>query len=269
MATKYLGDSFDIHGGGLENMFPHNECEIAQSEALTGQTFAKYWLLGGSLTADGVKMSKSLGNSVTIRNVLDQYPAQVLRFFTLSGHYRSPIDYSIDALEAARRGWQRMTQPVIAVRQRLDLPSLPDQDTCDIVFLLDETRSRFVEAMDDDFNSASALAVLFNFSKSVNVLLRSESQPTRSTLEAIERLYKELAGEVLGVYPSNTISSFDTKRESGLIQLLIDTRTQARQRKDFDTSDAIRDQLISIGVILEDGKEGTAWKLAPTAYNTE
>ena len=269
MATKYLGDSFDIHGGGLENMFPHNECEIAQSEALTGQTFAKYWLLGGSLTAEGVKMSKSLGNSVTISQVLDQYPAQVLRFFILSGHYRSPIDYSSDSLKAARRGWQRMTQPVNAVRQRLGLPSLPDQDTCDIRVLLDETRARFVEAMDDDFNSASALAVLFDFSKRVNAILRSESQPSRSTLEAIEKLYKELAGEVLGVYPSNTIRSFDNKIESGLIQLLIDTRTQARQRKDFATSDAIRDQLVTIGVILEDGKEGTSWKLAPTAYNTE
>ena len=262
MATKYLGNSFDIHGGGLENMFPHNECEIAQSEALTNSTFAKYWLLAGSLSADGVKMSKSLGNSITIRQALDQYPAQVLRFFILSSHYRSPIDYSIDAMEAASRGWQRMVRPALAVRQRLELPGLPEHDSLEVAPLIDQVQTNFTQAMDDDFNSPAALAVLFDFGKSVNKLISTESLPARRTLEYIDGLYQKLAGEVLAVLPKDSVSNIDADRQTSLIQLLIDTRTQARQRNDFDSSDAIRDQMQSIGIMLEDSKDGTTWNLA-------
>ena len=262
MARKYLGDSFDIHGGGIENMFPHNECEIAQAEALTGSTFAKYWLLAGSLTADGVKMSKSLGNSVTISQALERYPAEALRFFILSSHYRSPIDYSSEALESANRGWQRMIRPALAVRQQLAQSNLPQRDNFEIVSLLDEIQTRFSEVMDDDFNSPAALAVLFDYSKRVNKLLSAEKQAARATLEEIDTLYQQLAGQVLGVLPKGTDSGTNAKREAGLIQILIDTRSQARLKQDFDTSDAIRKRLQDLGVILEDSKEDTTWKIS-------
>ena len=116
MSTKYLGPTFDLHGGGIDNIFPHNECEIAQSEAATGQLFARYWLLGGSLTVDGVKMSKSLGNFTTIKDALKRYKPEALRFFILSGHYRNPIDFSDGALEAASKGWERLAAPALTVR---------------------------------------------------------------------------------------------------------------------------------------------------------
>ena len=262
MSTKYLGETFDIHGGGLENMFPHNECEIAQSEALTGKTYAKYWLLAGSLTLDGVKMGKSLGNVFTIKDALAQYPAGVIRFFILSSLYRSPIDYSAEALEAARRGWERLVGPSHEVRQRLARSDQPTSDQFDAEALSADTRAQFVAAMDDDFNSPVALAVLRDFSRNVNSLLYGEAQAARETLESIDALYQELAGGVMGLLAGDASNSASAEREAGLIQLLIDLRETARERRDFDTADAIRERIQALGVMLEDGKDGTKWRVA-------
>jgi len=260
MATKYLGKTFDIHGGGLDNIFPHNECEIAQAEAATQQPFARYWLLTGSLTVDGVKMSKSLGNFLTIKEALKRYKPEALRFFILSGHYRNPIDFSEGALEAARLGWERLVAPALAVGERLRSPALPDGASGEITGSVAETRSRCLAALNDDFNAPAAIAALFDFSKVVNTLLNAETAPARPALEAIDTLYRELGGQVLGIIPEQALSAVNAEREAGLIRLLIEMRAQARQRKDFAQSDAIRDRLRDLGVVLEDGKEGTVWK---------
>jgi cysteinyl-tRNA synthetase len=263
MAGKYLGANFDIHGGGLENIFPHNECEIAQSEALSGQPFANYWLHAGSLTVDGVKMSKSLGNSVTIRQALQQYQPEVLRFLILSSHYRSPIDYSEYALAAAARGWERLIAPTLAVQRAMRQPEGHNNSAVDFSDRLKKARADFSTAMNDDFNAPGALAVLFDLTKQVNILLAEHPRPDDDTLRAIEALYRELAGEVLGVLPiESEATGASTEREEKLIRLLADIRAEARTRKDFTTSDKIREKLEQAGVTLEDGKSGTTWKIS-------
>ena len=262
MSTKYLGETFDLHGGGVDNIFPHNECEIAQAEAATGKPFANYWLLTGSLTVDGVKMSKSLGNFTTIKDVLKKYRPEAVRFFILSGNYRGPIDFSDEALEAASKGWERVSAPALAVRQRLRSPGLVGGADSGVETAIAEARAAFIAAMDDDFNTAAAIAGLFEFNKIVNTLLNAESPATRAALEAIDAFYREV-GSVLGIIPETaTASSGDNaEREAGLIQLLIELRAEARKRKDFATGDAIRARLAGLGVTLEDGKEGTTWKV--------
>jgi cysteinyl-tRNA synthetase len=260
MSTKYLGETFDIHGGGVDNIFPHNECEIAQAEAATGKPFARYWLLTGSLTVGGVKMSKSLNNFVTIRDSLAKYHAEAIRFFILSGHYRSPLDYSEDALIGASRGWERLVGPYAGLVQRLAaLPAADVEISSAASTLVADVRRRFREAMDDDFNAPAALAVLFDFTREVNTALGPETGPGRADLEAFAGLYRELAGGVLGVLPQKGPASGD--REFPLIHLLMDLRNEARARKDWALSDSIRDRLAKMGIVLEDGKDGTTWKI--------
>lgn len=260
MSTKYLGEPFDIHGGGVDNIFPHNECEIAQAEAATGKLFAKYWLLTGSLTVGGVKMGKSLGNYVTIRDALAKYRPEAIRFLILSGHYRSPLDYSEDALVGASRGWEHLVGPYEGLVQRLAaLPVAGGDISSAASTLVEDVRRRFREAMDEDFNAPAALAVLFDFTREVNSGLGMEKGPGREDLEAFARLYRELASDVLGVLPKKGPASGD--RESPLIRLLMDLRNEARARKDWALSDSIRDRLAKVGIVLEDGKDGTTWKI--------
>jgi cysteinyl-tRNA synthetase len=262
MSTKYLGETFDLHGGGIDNIFPHNECEVAQSEAWTGKTFANYWLLTGSLTLDGVKMSKSLGNTLTIKDALNRWKAEAIRFFILSGHYSNPIDFSDDAIDAAARGWERAAGPALAVRERLRSPALPEGDAGGVTGALAEIKQQFIEAMSDNFNTPVAISVLFELAKLANTLLAAEPPASRAALEAVDALYRELAGEVLGLLPKDGArSNANAEREATLIRLLIEMRAEARARKDFAASDRIRDQLKAAGVVLEDGKSGTTWKL--------
>jgi cysteinyl-tRNA synthetase len=262
MSAKYLGETFDIHGGGVDNIFPHNECEIAQSEAAHGQPFARYWLLGGSLTLDGVKMSKSLGNVLLIKDALRRYRSEALRFFILSGHYRNPIDFSEAALEAASKGWERLAAPAFAIRERLKSPALPEGGDEGLLAALAEVKAQFVAAMDDDFNAPAAIAVLFDLARLINSALSAEAPPGRGALEAADALYRELGGQVLGVVPDQGgRGGQSAEREAGLIRLLVELRAEARQRRDFAASDAIRDRLAELGVVLEDGKEGTTWKI--------
>jgi cysteinyl-tRNA synthetase len=261
MSSKYLGETFDLHGGGVDNIFPHNECEIAQSEAATGKPFSNYWLLTGSLTVDGVKMSKSLGNFVTIKDLLKKHRPEAVRFFILSGHYRSPIDFSDEALEAAGKGWERLTSPALAVRERLRTSEIGGASNSGFAATLESARAAFVTAMEDDFNTPTAIAGLFDFNRSVNTLLNSGEPIAKETLEAIDMFYREAGGQVLGVIPDKASGSVNAEREAGMVRLLIELRNRARQNKDFATSDTIRDQLKALGVILEDGKGGTTWKV--------
>jgi cysteinyl-tRNA synthetase len=261
MATKYLGETFDIHGGGIDNIFPHNESEIAQAEAATGKPFARYWLLGGSLTIDGVKMSKSLGNYTTIKDLLTRHKPEALRFFILSAHYRSPLDFSDAALEAATRGWERLAGPALAVRQRLAAATAEDGAQGDIAALVDETRRRCLEALHDDFNAPAAIAALFDLGRSVNTWLASDAPAGRASLELVDQFYREIAGQVLGLLPEHTgPAQANAQREAELVRLLITLRAEARQRKDFALADSIRDRVRELGVVLEDGKDGTTWR---------
>ncbi|MEJ2325427.1 MAG: class I tRNA ligase family protein, partial [Chromatiaceae bacterium] len=186
MATKYLGETFDIHGGGLENIFPHNECELAQSEALTGKQFARYWILVGSLTVDGVKMSKSLGNFLTLKDALKLYSPEAIRYFVLSGHYRSPLDFSRDAMAGAERGIERLHNTVRLLRMRMtDARPAGTADLSHVTGLMN-VGNVFVEAMNDDFNTPKALAALFDFAREVNTLLDSNQPLSVGTLAAID-----------------------------------------------------------------------------------
>jgi cysteinyl-tRNA synthetase len=267
MAGKYLGETFDIHGGGIDNIFPHNECEIAQSEAANGAPFANYWLLVGSLTVGGQKMSKSLGNFRTIQDALGEYRPEVIRTFIFSAHYSNPVDYSPDALSAAEKGWDRLMGAVRLTREKLaqasrsDYTVAPDQSES-FTKTLEETRARFYEAMDDDFNAPIALATLQTLTREVNGLLNSGQAVGLPVLTAINGLYTELGGEVLGIVPAiESISNASAQREEGLIRMLIGLRKQARERKQWALSDQIRDQLAEIGVQLEDRADGTIFKL--------
>ncbi len=224
MATKYLGQPFDIHGGGLENMFPHNECEIAQSEAAAdGAPFANYWLLAGSLTIDGVKMSKSLGNSVTIKDALTRWRPQVIRTFILSTHYRSPVDLSERAVDAAGKGWERINGAANRVRQQLRTAPEGELDP-EFSLFMREQEAAFRAKMDDDFNAPAAIAVLQELTRGVNTLLDADGIPTRGTLAAIDKVYGDLAGQVLGILGEDTADGASAEREAGLVELLIEMR---------------------------------------------
>ncbi len=248
MSTKCLGHTFDIHGGGPDLKFPHHENEIAQSEAATGCTYVNYWMHAGAVRVNKEKMSKSLGNFFTIREVLEKYPAEVVRYFLTSSHYRSQVDYSEESLREARASLERFYMALRGVEPAAEAP------------VTDYSR-RFNEAMDDDFNTPEALSVLFDLAKDLNRAKRESSAD--APLLAAELL--KLAG-ILGLLTESPeaflqggASHLELSAEE--IESLIEQRNQARKAKDFAESDRIRDLLKSKGVILNDSREGTTWYL--------
>ncbi len=260
MAAKYLGETFDIHGGGLDNIFPHNECEIAQSEAAHDEPFARYWMLAGTLTLDGVKMSKSLGNTLTLKEALGRWRPEAIRTFILSSHYTNPIDFSDEAVEAAYKGWLRIWGAASLVREQLK--NAPDGPLDEAVQeMLSQIRTSFCERMDDDFNAPAALAVLQDLTRKVNSLINESAPLSRGSLEAIDQTFRELGGDVLGIIPDQLDQRSDMTREDGLVRILIELRAEARERKDWLTADQIRQELAELGVTLEDRSDGTIWKL--------
>ncbi len=265
MSNKYLGATFDIHGGGVDNIFPHNECEIAQSEGAHDQIFANNWMLTGTLLVDGVKMSKSLGNFVTIKDALKQYRPEALRLFILSGLYRSPADYSAAVLDAATKGAERINTAARRARNALKTAKPGDASNNErLITLLDQYQMRFTSAMNDDFNAPLALSALFDMSKDLNTAI-DEGTASQSVLERATSIYTELGGQVLGVIQPESrtaAGSGSAERESALIQMLIDMRLEARKAKDFTRADSIRNQLSKIGVILEDGPNGAVYRIS-------
>jgi cysteinyl-tRNA synthetase len=242
MSLKYLGESLDIHGGGADLIFPHHENEIAQSESFTGKKpFVKYWMHNGLLRLGEEKMSKSLGNIISIKQVLDKYPSDALRIFILGSHYRSPLTYTSEALEAAASGAKRMRQAVNSTAGG-NIASL-DNETY---------RQRFIEAMDDDFNTPQALAILFDLTRELN-RLRSEGYD----VSAGQSLLKELSA-VLGLTLKPAPKSLGGAEP--FIQLLVDTRKNLRQAKQYQLADDIRKQLESLGIAIEDTPDGTTWE---------
>ena len=262
MATKYLGDTFDIHGGGLENIFPHNECEIAQTEAVTGKPFARYWILSGSLKVDGVKMSKSLGNYLSVKDALKLYSPQAIRTFILSAHYRTPLDYTRDAMVASEQGVRRLQNTVRNVRA--SMRDVVPQGTADLSYMedLDQYREAFIAAMDDDLNTPKAMAALHDLARSVNRTLDSGNAISRGTLGAIDGMFKELGGQVLGIIPTDlTPAGLEENVLNGLMDLIISIRQEYRQSQDWDRADEMRDALAELGISIEDRADGPTWRM--------
>ena len=258
MSMKYLGESFDIHGGGLENQFPHHECEIAQSEGATRKPFVKYWLHNNMVTVDGRKMGKSLGNFITLKDAFRRWRPQVIRFFILQSHYRSTLDFSNDAVEAAARGLEKLTIARANVAQLLR--SAPASGT-PLPLDLKAFRDAFLTAMDDDFNTPQAIAVLFDFTRELNHVLAGGTQFGQPSLAEAAALYDELGGAVLGIAAGADVQAAAGRNtEAEVMDLMIAIRTEIRSQKLWSLSDRIRDGLTRIGIVLEDKKEGTSWR---------
>ena len=260
MSTKYLGQPFDIHGGGLENRFPHHECEIAQSECAYDITFARYWLHNNMVTQRGEEMHRSAGNAFNLKDLFQQYDPLVIRFFILSSHYRSPLDYSEESLAAAKSGLERLHTGVRAMRVRLAAASGDGEADEDWAKRIEDVRMRFGAEMDDDFNTATALAVLFEFTRDVNALLAAGT-PSRATLGAVDELYRDLGDRVLGIVPDSVGHDEGAGLAKPLIEMLLTTRQDLRKAKQYALADKIRDDLNRIGVVVEDGPEGSTWRI--------
>ncbi len=259
MSKRYLGDEIDIHAGGEDLIFPHHENEIAQSEAANGVPFAKYWMHNGFLNINNQKMSKSLGNFFTVRDIAEKYDLQVLRFFMLSAHYRSPLNFSADLMEAAKNGLTRIKTAGDTLRRQMEAASA--QTMTDGEKASWEESAAYVEkfeaAMDDDANTADAVSAVFELVKFVNT-----NASAANSKEYLEKLYERLQTlcGVLGIILEQEVE-IDTETESW-IEAMISERTAAKKAKNFARADEIRDELKSRGIILEDTREGVKWKRA-------
>ncbi|MDR4508268.1 MAG: cysteine--tRNA ligase [Candidatus Brocadiaceae bacterium] len=272
MSMKYLGATIDIHGGGLENTFPHHECEIAQSEAANDMTFVRYWIHNNMVTINGKKMGKSLGNFITLKDAFTKHHPLTIRFFILSTHYRSPLDFSNEALDAAEKGIKRLHHTVQEVREQLN----DAEDGSINIHLFEKLtvyKKIFLDSMDEDINTSGAIASLFDLSKEVNTLLNSDKKLNKACLKEIDKLYQELGGDILGIIPkqkarhpqpSSLLVDATGEKETPLIQdimnVLIGTRTELRKAKQWQLSDFVRDKLSEIGITLDDKPDGTTWK---------
>jgi cysteinyl-tRNA synthetase len=259
MSMKYLGvqpdGGIDIHGGGLENQFPHHECEIAQSEAATGKQFVKYWIHNNMVTVNGQKMGKSLGNVINLKDAFKKYNPLVVRFFILQSHYRSTLDFSNEALEGAAKGLEKLYNTVRNIRN-----GLKNAKTTGLQIDAQGFKSKFLEAMDDDFNTAQAIGVLFDLSKEINALM-AENRASAEDLQSVNALFNDLGGNVLGIIPTTFESgSSDKSIEDGLVNLILELRSEVRTQKLWQLSDKIRDGLNKIGIVVEDKKDGASWR---------
>ena len=251
MSMAILGQSFDIHGGGQDLIFPHHENEIAQSEAATGKPFAHYWMHNGFINVDNQKMSKSLGNFFTVRDIAKEYDLDVVRLFMLSVQYRNPINFSRDLIQQAAVALQRLRTALDRLKEA-PVASEPAADEQAFVDTLEGYRTRFNEAMDDDLNTADALGVLFDLARAANTFV---SVPrTRKAIDAVTALYTELM-DVLGLLPRKTGEEFPAE-----VLALLDERQAARKAKNYARADEIREQLKSLGYAIEDSRQGAKLK---------
>ncbi|MHB1049130.1 MAG: cysteine--tRNA ligase [Bacteroidota bacterium] len=255
MSMKYLGETFDIHGGGMDNQFPHHECEIAQSECSTGKQFVKYWMHNNLITVNGQKMGKSLGNFITLKDAFEKFDPLVVRFFILQSHYRSTLDFSEQAIDAAAKGFEKLTAARVRLRNEI---SKQRKGSKEFITSFDEYRKRFFEAMDDDFNAPLAIGVLFELVRETNDLLNDAANASHSFLTSVEQFLTLATEEILGLSVQSNAGGSSV--EPQLMELLIAIRNDARKNKNFAISDKIRDDLKAAGIVLEDGKEGTTWK---------
>ena len=256
MSKKYLGEEIDIHAGGEDLVFPHHENEIAQSEAANGKPFAKYWMHNAFLNIDNKKMSKSAGNFFTVRDISEKYDLQVLRFFMLSAHYRSPLNFSAELMEAASNGYDRIVTSVSNLNYLLE-NAASDTMSEDEKKLAEEAKgfvAKFDEAMDDDFNTADAIAAIFELVKFANI-----NTNEASSKEFLKALKEEIImlSDICGLIVEKKQEMLDSD-----IEALIEERQAARKAKNFQRADEIRNELLDKGIILEDTREGVKWKRA-------
>ena len=254
MSKKYIGTTIDIHAGGEDLIFPHHENEIAQSEAANDEPFAKYWMHNAFLNIDNKKMSKSAGNFFTVREISEKYPLQIIRFFMLSAHYRSPLNFSDTLVEAAKNGLERILTAVDNLRElkKTAQGSLTESDQKN----MEEAGalvSKFEESMEDDFNTADAISAIFELVKLSNVTA------AKGSLEYVDYLYDTITKlcDILGIVTDKEEDLLDAD-----IEALIEERQAARKAKNFARADEIRAQLLSMGIVLEDTREGVKWKRA-------
>jgi len=283
MGQKYLGETLDIHGGGIENVFPHHEDEIAQAEAATGKPFVKYWLHNNMVTVGGQKMGKSLGNFLTLRDAFEKWDPMVIRLFILQSHYRSPTDFSEQALEAARAGYERLALTIANVEKLKALHEgqkemLQRSKSKDDKMLLEIIESPVGEvtqnaikkatdgvrtAMENDFDTPGVLAAIFDLARHTNTIVHEHGGTIiLQELKNLHDTFSTLAGDVLGLsFEATATGAADTQITSGLVQILIAMRAEARKAKDFKGADAIRNRLAEAGILLEDTPDGTTWRM--------
>lgn len=256
MAKKYLADEIDIHAGGEDLIFPHHENEIAQSEAANGVPFAKYWMHNAFLNIDNKKMSKSLGNFFTVRDISKEYDLQVLRFFMLSAHYRNPINFSHDLMESAKNGLDRIVTAVSNLKHLSEnaKPGEMTSEEAEKLACTSQMYDKFEQSMDDDFNTADAIAAVFELVKFANS--NSGADNTKEYIDALTGKITTLT-DVLGLVVEKKEEILDAD-----IEALIEQRQQARKEKNFSRADEIRDELLAKGIVLEDTREGVRWKRA-------
>lgn len=273
MVMKYFGTTADIHAGGADLIFPHHENEIAQSEKATGKPFARYWLHGALLRVGGEKMGKSLGNFITVRDAAKQYPAEAIRLFYLSTHYRKPLDYTPEAIEENVTSARRLNRCVDALQAAADGArplgdgeTLPDAACAEMLATTAASAERFVKLVDDDLNFAGGLGVLFEFVHAANRFVADHPDPTpdeRRAMAAAAEFLDGIMRAVLGVRA--TAPGADSGRIAGLVTLAMDLRKNAREAKDWLAADRVRDALADAGVTLQDGRDGSGWELAAGA----
>ena len=251
MANKYLGKTIDIHCGGKDLIFPHHENEVAQSEAANGCKFARYWMHNGYINVDNKKMSKSLNNFFTVRDAALEYGYETIRFFMLSAHYRSPINYSADILLSSKTGLERLFNCLENLNFAIGNASETGNND---ISIFEGYKKNFCDAMDDDLNTADAVSVLFDFAKEINTAVNVKKDFSKSALIQIKNLFTELA-DVLGI-----LSESEKEDLSSEIEQLIEKRQQARKNRDFKTADEIRDSLKNRGIALEDTPDGVKWR---------
>ena len=251
MSKKYLGEQIDIHAGGEDLIFPHHENEIAQSEAANGKEFARYWMHNAFLNIDGEKMSKSAGNFKTVRNISEVYDLQVLRFFMLNAHYRSPLNFSAELMESSKRGLDRILTAVESLRSKTLVGDIMTDEEQSIIQEIEAITQKFDESMEDDFNTADAISNIFEL-----VRIANSSVTNTSTKKFRDNVLDTIVihCDILGILTEKKEESIDSE-----IQALIEERQNARKAKDFARADEIRDLLIEKGIVLKDTREGVKW----------
>jgi cysteinyl-tRNA synthetase len=261
MSTKYLGEKFDIHGGGMDLLFPHHECEIAQSTAANGEESVQYWMHNNMITIDGQKMGKSLGNFITLdeflkgeHKLLDKaYSPMTIRFFILQAHYRSPLDFSNKALQAAEKGLARL----FAAMETLSKLEVSEKSSYDVADL----KQKCFDAINDDLNTPVLMAHLFDGVKFINSVAAGTESITADDLNELKKLYQDFVFEITGLLNESDNTQGGENKLDEVINILLNTRLEAKKNKDFATSDRIRDQLTKAGIIIKDTKDGFEWEL--------
>jgi cysteinyl-tRNA synthetase len=278
MSQKYLGETFDIHGGGKDLIFPHHENEIAQSEAATGKPFARYWIHNGFVNINREKMSKSLGNILTLKEIFKDWHPEVIRLFLLSHHYRSPVDFSFDSLSEAKTALDRFYTTLKAIQDELAKSSRTDMKKRtpapeEIRSALESFPSRVEEAMDDDFNTAQALGYFYDLQRHLNSLLEvSKEGPTEEINSMLNKAFDHFSkiGGIFGLFRENPEAYLSEQKKEGVKKLnlaeeaisrFIQERNRARKEKNWKRADEIRNDLLSKGIVLEDTPKGTIWKI--------